>query len=84
MKSIHKPAYRVFVECLIDLRHSAGLTQVELAEAINEDQSFISKYEGAQRRLDLIELRRICDVLGYSLPKFVNHFEDELARRGLE
>jgi transcriptional regulator with XRE-family HTH domain len=84
MRSIHTPEHRVFVECLTNLRRENEVTQVQLAEAIDEDQSFISKYERGQRRLDLIQVRSICHELGVSLQDFVSRFEQELTRRGID
>jgi len=42
------------------------LRQVQVAEALDVPQSFVSKYESGERRLDLIELRQVCAVLGVS------------------
>lgn len=44
---------------MIKARKDAGLTQQELADKIKRHQSFIAKYEGGERRLDLIELMEI-------------------------
>jgi transcriptional regulator with XRE-family HTH domain len=59
-------------------RLDAGLRQVDLAEKINQNQSFVSKYESGERRLDLLELREVCQVLGISLKQFVTRFEKSL------
>lgn len=48
---------------LRQLRFEAGLTQVEMAERLQVTQSYISKYENGERRLDVIELRHIVDAL---------------------
>ncbi len=56
-------------------RAEAGLTQTDLAKKLNFPQSFVSKYESGERRLDLIELRCICDAIGISLEDFVRKFE---------
>jgi len=63
---------------LREIRFEANLRQVDLAEKLNLPQSFISKYESGERRLDLIELRRICESLGVSLEEFVRRFEEAL------
>lgn len=44
-------------------RQSSGLTQAALAQKLSVPQSFVSKYESAERKLDLLEVRRICIVL---------------------
>jgi transcriptional regulator with XRE-family HTH domain len=61
---------------LRQLRLDAGLTQMALAKRLFRPQSFVSKYESGERRLDLIELRQVCLVLGISLEDFINRFED--------
>ncbi len=60
---------------LRDIRTEAGLRQVDLAKRLRKPQSFVSKYESGERRLDLIELRRVCHALGISLEDLVRRFE---------
>lgn len=62
-----------------DLRKSAGLTQSELAKALDKPQSYVSKYESGERRLDIIELREIVHCCGSCLEKFVKKFEKDIA-----
>ncbi|QTA79816.1 HTH domain-containing protein, Cro/C1-type [Desulfonema limicola] len=47
-----------------------------MAELLDKPQSFVSKYESGERRLDLIELRYICRAIGTSLEEFVRKFEN--------
>jgi len=65
-------------ELLREVRRSAGLNQVELAKKLKRPQSYVSKYEIGERRLDLIELREICLILGISLSVFIKRFEKSL------
>jgi DNA-binding XRE family transcriptional regulator len=74
-KSIHSAEYQRFCELLRQLRHEAGLTQVQVAERLDEPQSFVSKYESGERRLDIIELRQVAEVLGVSLGDVVARLE---------
>jgi transcriptional regulator with XRE-family HTH domain len=60
-------------------RASAGLTQVQLAKKLKQSQSFVSKMEVGERRLDLVQLRTVCAALGTALPDFVNKWEEKLA-----
>ena len=62
-------------ELLRQLRIKAKLRQVDMAAKLDEPQSYVSRYESAEQRLDLIELRRICNVLGMTLAEFVQRFE---------
>jgi ribosome-binding protein aMBF1 (putative translation factor) len=56
-------------------RENAGLTQTALAKKLKRPQSFVSKYESGERRLDLIELREISRAMGILLVDFVKKFE---------
>ena len=60
---------------LRDLRKEAGLRQIDLAVKLDEPQSFVSKYESGERRLDFIEIAEICKMLDFSLSEFVIRFE---------
>ena len=63
---------------LRSIRHEANLRQSDLAERLGRPQSFVSKYESGERRLDLIELKQVCQALGISLEEFVQRFEEPL------
>ncbi|MDX2041803.1 MAG: helix-turn-helix transcriptional regulator [Acidobacteriota bacterium] len=67
---------QILQELLRQTRQDADLKQSELAEKLGQTQSFVSKYESGERRLDLLELGQICDVLGLSLSEFVRRFEE--------
>ena len=71
---------KVLLSLLRQLRQDAGLTQVEVARRLEKPQAFVSYYESGARRLDLLELRRVCEILGITLHEFVERFEDALAR----
>ena len=55
--------YRHVGAALATARDRAGLTQVELAKLLRKPQSFVSNYERGQRRIDVLELLRIVEVL---------------------
>lgn len=63
---------------LKELRKEAKLSQQELADRIGKPQSFVSKYESGERRLDILELRNICESLETSLLDFVKRFEEHI------
>ena len=55
---------RLLVASLLrELRETGGLTQADLAARLGTQQSFVSKYEAGERRIDVIELKAICDAL---------------------
>jgi len=66
------------VSLLREMRIEAGLTQVDLAARIEKDQTFVSRYESGQRRLDVLEVREICQALGITLEEFVKRLEKAL------
>lgn len=66
MKTIHNGSYQAAQMLLIQLRKNSGLTQAELAESIGVDQSFISKIERGERRLDIVEFVFYCSALKVS------------------
>jgi transcriptional regulator with XRE-family HTH domain len=63
---------------LRQMRAEAGLTQTEIAQRLGQPQSFVSKYESGERRLDVLELRQVCAVVGVSLDDFVRRLERAL------
>ena len=64
-------------ELLKSLRkNEAGLTQVELSQALGRPQSYVSKYETGERKLDYVEITEICKALGISMKKFNNLYEE--------
>ncbi|WP_437186779.1 helix-turn-helix domain-containing protein [Planctomicrobium sp. SH668] len=77
-KSIYTDEYSVLLELLAALRQKSGITQVELAQLLGQSQSFISKVERGDRRLDVIQLRTIVQTLGSTLPEFVSALEKQL------
>lgn len=76
MRTIYDSEYRRLIELLKVQRYESDLTQQELAMILGVDQTFISKYEQCQRRLDVIELKEICEALGTSLIDFLTKFEN--------
>lgn len=66
------------VSLLREMRIEAGLTQVDLAARIEKDQTYVSRYESGQRRLDVLEVREICQVVGVTLEEFVKRLEKTL------
>lgn len=77
-KTIFSAGQEKLQNLLKSTRESAGLTQVSLAKKLSRPQSYVSKYESGERRLDLIELLEICGAMKISLADFVKRFEKSL------
>ena len=69
--TIHSDQYQALLELIREARHRAGISQAELATRLGRPQSWVSKVEIGERRLDLEELRQVCDALEIDVVKFV-------------
>ena len=74
-KSIYTKEYDGFLKELRKVRINASLTQTELANRLGQTQSFVSKVERGERRLDVVELRAFCEVVGVSFSSFAERLE---------
>ncbi|SDN77942.1 Helix-turn-helix domain-containing protein [Pseudomonas azotoformans] len=63
-------------------RDEAGLTQVQCSKALGRPQSFMSDVESGTRRLDVVQVRDLCNVLGVKLTKLAIDLEELLAEEG--
>lgn len=63
-RSVFSSRYRHLRRLLIDARKQAGLTQDDLAQKLGKPQSFVSKYELGERRLDVVEFLGVTRALG--------------------
>jgi transcriptional regulator with XRE-family HTH domain len=79
-KSIHSAQYKVFLRVLRESRLRAGLTQAQLAQKLRATQTFVSKCERGERRIDVIELRTFCGAFGISLTQFASALERAITR----
>jgi len=65
------------------LRTESNLTQKELATRLQRPQTYVSKYELGERRLDLLELHDICHACGVTLAELVKRIEPSLKAASL-
>jgi transcriptional regulator with XRE-family HTH domain len=63
VKSLHTRRYDCLRTLMIAAREHAALTQTEVARRLGRPQSFVSKYETGERRLDVIDYLQICSAL---------------------
>lgn len=78
-KTIYRPEHQALLRLLKEYRTAAGLTQVQCSKALNRPQSFISDVENGTRRLDIVQLRDLCTVLGISLSELVQDLEKAIS-----
>ncbi len=65
---------RQLTKLLKQVRLDAGMTQAEVADRISQTQSYVSKYENGEQRLDIIELEAVCKAVNVSLVSFVEKY----------
>lgn len=78
-KSVHSPSYNRFRALLIQARKAAALTQAEVAARLGRPQSYISKIESGERRLDLIEFLELAPILGLDAAAVIQQLQQPCA-----
>ncbi len=81
-KSVFSKEYGVFLAQLRNARKQAGLTQVRVGELLDKTQSWISKCERGERRLDVVELWAFCRAYRITLKGFAEQLERALKPGG--
>ena len=78
-RSLHTPEYEYFRSLLVAAREKAGLTQTDVSSALKRPQSFVAKYEGGERRLDVVEFIQVSAALGVDPHAILRDLEGRLA-----
>jgi transcriptional regulator with XRE-family HTH domain len=63
-KSLRSPEYARLIATLVAARKGADVRQQALAKRLGRPQSFVAKYEGGERRIDVVEFVTIVRALG--------------------
>ena len=79
-KNTYTHANDIFRELLKETRAAKNLTQVDVAKSLGVPQSYVSKYESGERRLDFIETALVCEALGVSIEDFAAAYSAKLAK----
>ena len=86
-KTVHSSEQAAFCALMVAARKQAGLTQHELARRLKRPQSFVAKYEGGERRIDVIEFVAIVRAIGADpvklLRDLISHKTPAKPRRSL-
>jgi len=75
-KTLHTKRHRELIDRLVELREQAGLTQSELAFRLGRYQSVIAAMEGGGRRIDVVELLALADVLKFDVHDLIDRVRE--------
>lgn len=80
-RSTHTPDYAVLLELLRELRDRQGVLQADLAGRLGVPQSYVSKSENGERRLDVLEVRKWCLALDVPFVEFSKELDKRLRKK---
>lgn len=75
LKTIYQPVYDELIKTLIKARKEANLTQQQVADLMGKPQSFVAKIEGKERKLDIVELIEISEILNVKASELIAKIE---------
>lgn len=75
-RSVFTHQYERLRVLLVESRQSSGLTQAGIAAKLRRPQSFVSKYERGERRLDVVEFLEVARALGMDAVKFIKNLDE--------
>lgn len=78
LSSIRSDLYRHMIDLLLAARKDARLTQAEIGARLGQRQTFVSKYELGERRLDAAEFVSVCRAIGVDACKLIQQAEDSV------
>ena len=71
VKSIHTKEYAVFIGRMVKARKDSGLRQIDVAKKMKRPQSYISRVESGEYRLDILEVKKFAQLYGKDIAYFV-------------
>ncbi len=72
LKTIHSKEYQLLIEKLVESRKQAGFSQLQVSSKINKSQSYISKIENCELRIDVIQLSVLAKLYKKEITFFLN------------
>jgi transcriptional regulator with XRE-family HTH domain len=81
-KSVFTEKYTRFRRLLIEIRQSSKLTQVQVAQRLHKPQSFVSKYERGERRLDVVEFLEVAKALEVNPSELLTQIDRPTVEQG--
>ncbi len=73
--------HEVLGQLLRKIRVEAGVSQAVMAEALGQSQSWVSRHENGELRLDFVQVRHYLSVLNISLARFARDYEKALNKK---
>lgn len=73
-RALHQPEYRRLIRFLRELRESSGVTQVALAKKLRATQTYVSRVERCERRLDTVEFVAWTAAMGHDPVRVLRRF----------
>ena len=70
-KTIYSAGHKALVSRLVKARKELGLKQVDVAKLLHRTQSYVSKIEDGQRRVDIIQLKEFAKIHSKNLDYFL-------------
>lgn len=80
-KSLFSEEYDAFCRLLRQVREEAGISQNQLAKRMDTPQAWLSKVENGHRRVDVVELWRICQAIGIEPDEFMRRLTSVLKKQ---
>ena len=80
-KNLYTARQAILLGLLRSVRKETNLRQEDVAKLLERPQSFVSKYESGERRLDVLELLDVCEALGLPLTEFIQKLESKLQKQ---
>lgn len=77
-KSLYSERHKRLAAAIAEQRHKKGMTQADVAAAMSSTryQSFIAKIESGERRIDLVELLRLADIIGLNMHTLIDSLRE--------
>lgn len=76
-KSVHSKRHAMVATALADQRRASGLTQAQVASALGRYQPFVANIESGERRVDIIELIDLADIVGLDVIALIQRLQLE-------
>ncbi len=80
-RSVFSKGYDRFRQLLVEARKEAGLTQAEVALRLGRPQSYVSKYEQGERRIDVVEFLEIADAVSVNPATIIARLHRSVKKR---